>query len=357
MSGMELIPLVMGGGGILLAANQAMLSEYTAPSPNIPWYDGWNSYIDISEEYTYKIDLMLDDKMRGQIGNKLVIQGNRIVPNVGFHYWRDNLNKVWVGLAKNNHARDGDNAIYYYTLFFLNTRFYSKEKSAVFFLNELFKSLKDTVNVIRYENTDNGMYKPITVNTICKSPHSNQKDALNIIMESYTDANNFNVKTIICGKSGVGKSYTAMLAKRWIEKKYKNTNVQLFDNFDPSAAGMDINKMVLQKATEETPVIVVINEIDNLYTEVHEDYDVRGGDPRIPHTKNRLSFHNMLDHIAGTKYVIAIYTTEKSQEDIEKMQNTYSFIRKGRVDFFIKMDENSSERVEQCSDKDWEKTN
>ena len=40
MSGIELIPLVMGGGGILLAANQAMLSEYTAPSPNIPWYDG-----------------------------------------------------------------------------------------------------------------------------------------------------------------------------------------------------------------------------------------------------------------------------------------------------------------------------
>ena len=201
------------------------------------------------------------------------------------------------------------------------------------------------------------MYKPITVNTICKSPHSNQKNALNIIMESYTDANNFNVNTIICGKSGVGKSYTAMLAKRWIEEKYKNTNVQLFDNFDPSAAGMEINKMVLQKATEETPVIVVINEIDNLYTEVHKDYDNRGGDPRFPHTKNRLSFHNMLDHIAGTKHVIAIYTTEKSPEDIEKMQNTYSFIRKGRVDFFIKMDENSSTRVEQCGDIDWEKTN
>ena len=125
---------------------------------------------------------------------------------------------------------------------------------------------------------------------------------------------------------------------------YKNTNFQLFDNFDPSITGYDINKHVLQYATEESPIILVINEIDILYNEVHTAREYY--DPRTPHTKNKLSFNNMLDNIANTKYVITIFTTEKSPDELQTEQINYPFYRKGRIDFFIKMDQFTSTIVD-----------
>ena len=126
---------------------------------------------------------------------------------------------------------------------------------------------------------------------------------------------------------------------------YKNTNFQLFDNFDPSVIGYDVNKHILQHASEKSPVILVINEIDILYHEVHEPrqyYDPRAA----PHIKNKLSFNNILDNIANTKYIITIFTTEKSPEELQAHHINYSFYRKGRLDFFIEMDQFSSTLVQ-----------
>ena len=46
------------GGGVLV--NNALNEHYIEPCPNVPWYDIWNSYIDVSEELTTKIDNLLN---------------------------------------------------------------------------------------------------------------------------------------------------------------------------------------------------------------------------------------------------------------------------------------------------------
>jgi hypothetical protein len=46
----------------------------------------------------------------------------------------------------------------------------------------------------------------------------------------------------------------------------------------------------------------------------------------------------MLDNIGDTRYCITIFTSETSVDELEKQHNDFkSFMRKGRMDFYIKM--------------------
>ena len=53
----------------------------------------------------------------------------------------------------------------------------------------------------------------------------------------------------------------------------------------------------------------------------------------------------MLDNISDAQYVTAIYTTELSPERLYAHEEWRSFFRPGRVDFFIKMTEETSTKV------------
>lgn len=348
MTGIE-IGAALGGAGALIGGIGALSNtgKYVTPSPNVPWYDIINSYTDFTEEYTNKLDHLLMNTCKSHIEYKLILPGNRVVPNTGFHKWYDFRTDQTLILAKNNYADKGDLPKYYYTLIYADTWIYSKKKVANYFINKVvFKEDNDKVDVTRFENTD-GNCKPLIVHTLYRTPNPNQNQAIDIIRDHYTDTNNFNVKTILCGKSGIGKTYTAILLKRKLEQAIPKVTFQLFENFDPSIPGYDINKHVLQYATEQSPIILVINEIDKLYNEIHEN--IPSYDPRTPHTKNKISFNNMLDNIANTKYVITIFTTEKSTEELQSEKLNYPFYRQGRIDFFIKMDEfNSSQIFHTC---------
>ena len=347
MSGIDGVAIgaVLAGTGALVGGFGSLINneKYVKPIPNVPWYDIINSYTDFTEEYTNTIDQILINTCNSKIQYKLVLPGNRVVPNIGFHEWYDCRTSNTLTLSKNNYADKGELPKYYYTLIYTDMWIYSKKDIAKYFIdNIIFKEDNGRVNVIRFENTD-GNCKPIIVHTLYRSPLPNQQKAIEIINKQYNDSNNFNVKTILCGKSGIGKTYTSVLLKRYLESKMINTNVQLFENFDPSIPGYDINKHVLQYATEQSPVILVINEIDKLYHEVHEKMPL--GDPRTPHTKNKISFNNMLDNIANTKYVITIFTTEKSPEELQNEKINYPFYRQGRIDFFIEVDKLTSTQV------------
>jgi hypothetical protein len=110
--------------------------------------------------------------------------------------------------------------IYYYTIYYIDTFIYNKTKSKNIFLNKLFTPLLNTITIIRFENTDGGVYKSYPIDAICKKSKPNQVKALNIITDAY-NTNDYNVKTILCGVSGIGKSYTGMLLKKKVDKDYK----------------------------------------------------------------------------------------------------------------------------------------
>ena len=67
-----------------------------------------------------------------------------------------------------------------------------------------------------------------------------------------------------------------------------NALSRLYDNFDQTQIGANIVTLALQYATRHTPIVLIINEIDDIYNAVYENS--QSMDPRGSHTSNKLSF-------------------------------------------------------------------
>lgn len=104
---------------------------------------------------------------------------------------------------------------------------------------------------------------------------------------------------------------------------------------------MDIHAHVLDYATEHTPVIAVIDEMDIFYEEVYAEK--QAFDPRTQYTRNKKTFTELLDAFGSKQHVITIFTTEKSPEELYANENYRSFLRPGRVDCFLYYSDKSPE--------------
>lgn len=194
-------------------------------------------------------------------------------------------------------------------------------------------------------NIDADMIKTISIDTasiiprllygkkLCKEAKANQINILDHIINSYNENKSYNVKLIIHGERGTGKTYIGRLLKKRLDSL--NYNAQLFDDFDPSSTGVNIQELILNKASISTPVIMVIDEIDKAYDKITTQETVY--DNRLQYTRNKQSFNGMLDLVGDTKYIIAIYTTEKTLDQLRENEEHLSFFRQGRVDFFVHM--------------------
>jgi ATP-dependent 26S proteasome regulatory subunit len=138
------------------------------------------------------------------------------------------------------------------------------------------------------------------------------------------------------GEREAGKSYTSMLLKKELDKRYPNTNVRLYDDFNPMSIGVDIQEMSLQYASNISPIVILIDEIDTIFEHVLKDKN--DYDPRIKHARDRSTFHKMLDNLGQYHHVIVIYTTEFSPDELYKKNPLYkSFMRPGRIDMAINL--------------------
>jgi hypothetical protein len=301
-----------------------------------PFYE---QYI-IPTEYNSIIDLILTNT-NCKIGKKLIITQNRVIPYWGKHYYYstnyshpydiNNLN--YVTFEKKETGKD--NEIIKYTLY---VNFFVK-----YFKNDAFSSVIKEIystdrNAIQSISIDTSQYTldSLIVSKTYHQPTHVQSLITDNILDHYEKTRN--VKALITGSMGIGKTYIANVIKRTIDEKY-GVNSKLFEDFNPSITGLNIKTKVLSHATEFTPVIIVINEYDIMLDKVTQDKQFQN-DPRLTHTQNKLTFNQMLDDIANTKYVIAIFTSEKNINILK--QNTYhlSFLRRGRIDYNINMYEN-----------------
>lgn len=324
--------LIAAASGFGIALLQSGDTKYS--------WDKYHSYVSFSVEYTPFIDEILykglDKNTRIE---RLRLVDGTYVPDIGgfnryytkdeelFYYFR----LSFLGLEK---IRVGDDLtspeIYlgWFSPFWWGIKIFKE------FIDELIKSESGTIRVNHIDISDVSP-SVMWMNKICRSPLPHQSSAINKILEYWNSNNDFNINVIINGERGSGKTYTAMLLKKEIERRYKNTSPKLYDNFDPSAIGVDINKIALQHASHRNPVILVVNEIDIVYESVLSAE--QNFDPRTQHSRSKQTFNNMLDSIAGVKHVISIFTTEKSYEELNGDERFLSFLRPGRVDLFISM--------------------
>lgn len=325
--------------GALLAGS--LITSYVSQemSKNEDFLNFFEKKYSFGEEYTKLIDNMLMKDGRGKV-DSVINELGETVPNFGVHYFylfkktEQNIFQKYFYRMRFCKKREfmGDRIVttyHCYVGFFNNDTYIS----AMLHINSIDSDLIQTISI----DTASHVPKLVYCKKICQPAHARQITAIDHICALYNDEKKHNAKTIIYGARGSGKTYVGRLLKRRFETK--GLNAYLFDDFNPSSAGVNLQWLVLNQASQKTPVIIVIDEINTAYEEVTKEKETQNFDSRLQYTRNKQSFNNMLDLISDTKYVIAIYTTELSVDQLNETDEYKSFFRRGRVDFFLNMTE------------------
>jgi len=299
------------------------------------WYDVYHKYVIYDENYTPLIDKLMQNAKHAAITTPEVLSSSERVPAekaVHYYYYNniDNLNILnkWkcVYLQKVREERSNNDVVYYRVWF-------SPLPHGIESYRKFNRILHSTEGIITSSiDLSNHNAELLHMPRIYRTPRTNQESAARCIVDKYNRDSNRNIKFILYGSRGVGKTYTSVVVKRKLDNK--GFNAKLFEDFDPSAVGVSINKLILPKATDITPVIIVINEIDVMFEKILNEPP--SFDSRIQHTKDKSTFNNMMDSIGNTPNVILIGTTEKSYDELTS-ERYRSFVRRGRIDYFMKM--------------------
>lgn len=102
---------------------------------------------------------------------------------------------------------------------------------------------------------------------------------------------------------------------------------------------MDVYEHILNYASELTPVLVVIHNIEQYYLEVMTTKH----QPQQSYTRNKHSFNEMLDALGSTHYVITLFTTKQNPAELYANEQYRSFMRKGRVDYILQYSNKAEE--------------
>jgi len=164
-------------------------------------------------------------------------------------------------------------------------------------------------------------------------PTITQEKIMNFIREKCEESekNNYpyGIVVFINGSKGVGKSEMT----RFLTKEISGV---LCDSFKPTEYG-SVFEDVYNSSTprKDQPLVLVFNEVDTLFASFHkEDHrsyrrDVDGKD----------TWNNFLDKLSTTENLVTILTSNLNYEQISEKYDE-SFLRMGRVHFYIEMELN-----------------
>ena len=340
---------------ILTASTLMLLKEYfLGTKMNI--YDYLFFYETITftfaEEFTPLIDLILLDTNHGEIGKFKIESNNVKIPDIGTHYFylqKENKRptypwNVYITLEK---KKDNDGKIFYEGYC---SSFSCGEDTCNDALKLLQKKLiydtEKEINAISIVTSSNKPFLSM-LRISFKEPYENQIKGTNLILQEWNDKNNYNVKCIITGESGIGKTVLAKQIKRFFDKKYPTKIAKLYINFNPSLPGMDITDLILKHASAQSPVIIILDEID-IYFDLVSTPTIDYYDSRIMNTKDKSTWNAMMDIIGDTPNVFFIGTTQKSKKELYDGLSDLnkSMIRKGRIDFFLEMTKDDCVKID-----------
>lgn len=334
-------------GTLLTLGCLAGASVISSTTQHDYWYDILHYYNEIDSQYTTIIDKILMEN--GYVRTTIFRNGINI-PGYGTHYLRflrkckaksythKLINMVtYLGFIKETRKSGGENDVStdYYKVFYLPGYY----KVYLWFCESISDTDDDSMNVMHIDTSSHIPKVVIKKDSYKGDAMSNQRMVVSAIVDDYITGKLNNVKVIISGTKGVGKTYIAKLVKRYIDRQF-NKVCQLFYNFNPTQTGVDIVSLALSKASQQTPIILVANEITTAFDSALSDDP--GFDSRSKHARNRMSFNDMLDAIDNTRYVIAIFTTEKSIDELRNNLDYSSFIREGRINKYITLTKNEA---------------
>jgi hypothetical protein len=139
--------------------------------------------------------------------------------------------------------------------------------------------------------------------------------------------NLYNKQQRVCvflhGVVGAGKSTIGLLVAKQLKGSFCHT-------FNPTEPGDTLHALLRETGTdEETPIVVVLEEVDTIINNAHNNLIERHKNiPIVVYNKSTLN--TFLDDMILFKNVIIILTSNKTKESIDHLDSSY--LRRGRVD-------------------------
>jgi hypothetical protein len=163
-----------------------------------------------------------------------------------------------------------------------------------------------------------------------------QKKAINTILNNFKqDLERLHLSVLLYGKTGSGKSMISHLLVKKMIKMDQYKEVTLVDTFNPTDPGDNLCNMYHKiNPSINSPLIIVLEEIDNIIDRMHNQSIIRHQDISIE-IKDKSNWNTFFDKFNRSMYknVIFIMTTNKSIEYFNDLDESY--FRDGRVNLKI----------------------
>lgn len=171
-------------------------------------------------------------------------------------------------------------------------------------------------------------YRARYIDAANETPFPHQASVINELRADFSDSVKHKVVAVMSGDSGCGKSYIALLlAKALLETV---DDVHLVDMFDPTTPGDEFAELYGRiNPTASAPLIVVLEEVDIIVTQIHKVIPAHKDMPTPIRTK--ADWNKFFDHIdrGNFPHVIVLMTTNKCIKYFDDMCPSY--MREGRV--------------------------
>lgn len=291
----------------------------------------WDKIYTFPVGYTDIIDSILIRE--GNIINRIPVGQNIYTPGLGYHYYP--YHGYWITLQKRE-TDDEDKRPYYRCYVWNLTSKDNYDKTYRHFEKTIFELDPNKVETIHisgagFKTTTTSVYK------LCSSEQPTQTFVLNEIMKQYTE--HHNTAFLLTGAPGTRKSYTARLLKKRLDEIYGPGASKLYDDFNPSAIGVDITEVALKYAAATSPVIIVIDEVDKCFEETRiVKQNIMG---KTSYTDNKHTFNNLIDTIRSINNVILLMTSNVPYDKLMECEENHSYLRTGRIDHIINMEMNT----------------
>jgi hypothetical protein len=184
---------------------------------------------------------------------------------------------------------------------------------------------KKIETLLRYGQYKNFYYRTHKLDLSHLTPIGHQIHIVDQIIQLYNEKGRATI--FIDGISHAGKSSIGYLVAKRLNGKYCHT-------FNPTDPGDQLNILVLDADLDEYPLIIVLEEVDTLITNIHNQNIVYNKEiPILVHNKSTWS--SFLDDMFIYRKVILIMTSNTSKKELDNLDTAY--LREGRVHEYYSM--------------------